>query len=392
MHGTMDETATADSGPPARSTGSTGTGTAEHTEHAHDARGNESPERRRDSRYHEARHPDPRYPDNPVLVEIWRGEAVESQHRGAWVVCDSSGTAIDGAGAWRIPVFTRSSVKSLQALPLLETGAAQRFDYSDAEVALALASHNGETCHTEPVAGLLARLGLSVADLQCGAQQPGDPATRIDLRDRHEAPTALHNNCSGKHAGFLALALHLGVPVAEYLSRASTSQRLIQKAVADVSGIAEDDLYVAIDGCSAPTFRMPLSALATAFARVTNPDGLPPLRKAACERMTDAVAQYPHLIAGHHQRLCTDIARVTNGRLFPKIGGEAVYAIGVRGSDRALGVKIDDGGARALNALVVHLLARFGFATKAECEALGSWEEKRLKNWAGLEIGRTLVL
>jgi L-asparaginase II len=277
-------------------------------------------------------------------------------------------------------------------LPLLETGAAQHFDYSDAEVALALSSHNGEPCHTQPVAALLARLGLSVADLQCGPQQPGDPETRNELRDRHESPTALHNNCSGKHAGFLGLALHLGVPVADYLSRKSTGQRLIQKAVADVSGVPEEDLYVAIDGCSAPTFRMPLSALATAFARVANPDGLPPLRKAACERMTASVARFPHLIAGHHQRICTDIARITNGRLFPKIGGEAVYAIGVRGSDRALAIKIDDGGARALNALIVHLLVRFGFATKAECEALSSWEEKRLKNWAGVEIGRTRVV
>jgi L-asparaginase II len=386
-----DKTATAGSGHPLRPSASTGAEASEHAAQAHAAAG-DVPDRRRDIRYHDGRHPDHRYPENPVLVEIWRGEAIESQHRGAWVVCDSSGTAIDGAGSWRIPVFTRSSVKSLQALPLLETGAAQRFDYSDAEVALALSSHNGEPCHTEPVAALLARLGLSAADLQCGPQQPGDPETRNALRERHAAPTALHNNCSGKHAGFLALALHLDVPVADYLSRQSTGQRLIQKAVADMGGVGEDDLYVAIDGCSAPTFRMPLCALATAFARVTNPDGLPPLRKTACERMTAAVAQYPHLIAGHHQRICTDIARITKGRLFPKIGGEAVYAIGVRGSDKALAIKIDDGGTRALNALIVGLLGRFGFARPAECEALSSWEEKRLKNWAGLEIGRTLLV
>jgi L-asparaginase II len=335
---------------------------------------------------------DPRYPENPVLVEIWRGDAVESQHRGAWVLCDSSGTAVDGVGSWRVPVFARSSVKSLQALPLLETGAAQRFGYSDAEVALALSSHNGEPCHTEPVAALLARLGLSVADLQCGAQQPGDPETRNQLRERGEQPSALHNNCSGKHAGFLALALHLSVPVADYLRNESAGQRLIQKAVADVSGVREEDLYVAVDGCSAPTFRLPLSALATAFARVTNPDGLPPLRRAACERMVAAVERYPHLIAGHHQRICTDIARVTKGRLFPKIGGDAVYAIGVRGADRALAIKIDDGGNRGLHALIVHLLRRFEFATSAECAALESWEETRLKNWAGLEVGRTRVL
>ncbi|MDZ4773134.1 MAG: asparaginase [Planctomycetota bacterium] len=335
---------------------------------------------------------DPRYPENPVLVQVWRGAAVESQHRGAWVVSDSSGTTIDGVGSWRVPIFTRSSVKSLQALPLIETGAAQRFGLSDIEVALALSSHNAEKCHTEPVAALLARLGLSATDLQCGPQQPGDPDTRNKLRDDKQKPSALHNNCSGKHAGFLALALHLGVPTHDYLARESAGQRLIQKAVVDMSGMREADLYVAIDGCSAPTFRMPLSALATAFARVANPDGLPPLRRAACERMTAAVAEYPHLIVGHHQRICTDIARVTKGRLFPKIGGEAVYAIGVRGADRGLAIKVDDGSYRGFHALIVDLLRRFEFATKEECAALEAWEEKRITNWAGIEVGRTQVV
>ena len=335
---------------------------------------------------------DPHYPENPVLVQVWRGDAVESQHRGAWVVCDSSGTTIDGVGAWRAPVFTRSAVKSLQALPLLETGAAQRYAFTDAEVTLALSSHNGEPCHTEPVAALLARLGLSAADLQCGPQPPGDTEVRFQMRNEGRKPTALHNNCSGKHAGFLALALHLNVPVREYLARGSASQRLVQKAVADMANLDEAELYVAVDGCSAPTFRMPLSGLATAFARVANPAGLPPLRRAACERMTRAVADHPHLIAGHRQRICTDIARVTQGRLFPKVGGEAVYAIGVRGSDRALAIKVDDGNQRGFHALIVDLLRRFDFATRAECEALSNWEEQRLKNWAGLEVGRTQVV
>jgi L-asparaginase II len=335
---------------------------------------------------------DPRYPENPVLVQVWRGGAVESQHRGAWVVCDSSGTAIDGLGSWKVPIFTRSSVKSMQALPLLETGAAARFGYTDAEVALALSSHNAEPCHTDLVSGVLSRLGLSVDDLQCGAQSPGDSDTRNKLRDAGRKPTALHNNCSGKHAGFLALSIHLGVPVADYLKPECASQRLIRKAVLDMTGMRDEDMYTATDGCSAPTFRMPLSALATAFARMSNPGDLPPLRRAACERMLASVAQYPHLIAGHHQRICTDIARVTNGRLFPKIGGEAVYAIGVRGQDRALAIKVDDGNYRGFNALIVDLLRRFEFATKEECAALEAWEEKRLKNWAGIEVGRTQVV
>jgi L-asparaginase II len=334
---------------------------------------------------------EPRYPDNPVLVRLWRGTEVESQHRGAWVVCDAGGTVVEGMGAWRAPIFARSSVKCLQALPLLETGAAQRFDFTPAELALALSSHNAEAIHTEGVQRILDRLGLGVGHLQCGAQAPGDPEARNRLRDAGEKPTALHNNCSGKHAGFLALALHLGADPARYLELDSPGQRLVRKAVLDLTEMRDDELYTAVDGCSAPTFRMPLSALATAFARVSNPDGLPPLRQAACARMLEAVARHPELIAGNHQRICTDIARVSGGRLFPKVGGEAVYAVGVRGGNRALAVKIDDGNYRGMHPVIVELLRRFGFARPEELAALESWEEKRLRNWAGREVGRTEV-
>jgi len=334
----------------------------------------------------------PRYPDNPVLVRIWRGAEVESQHRGAWVLADDAGRVLDGAGAFDAPVFTRSAVKCLQALPLLESGAAERCELRDDELALVLASHNAEPEQTAAIEALLARLGLAERHLQCGPQPPSDPEARRMLRERGARPGALHNNCSGKHAGFLALALHLGVPVERYLDPESAGQRLVRQAVADLSGVAAAELGQAVDGCSAPTFRMPLRALATAFARVANPAGLAPARRAACERMTAAVARFPERIAGRHERLCTDIARVTGGRLFPKIGGEAVYAVGVRGAGRALAVKIDDGATRGLHALVVDLLRRLGCASGEELEALTAWEARRIRNWAGLEIGRTEVV
>lgn len=331
------------------------------------------------------------YPDNPVLVRLYRGARVESQHRGAWVLCDADGTVIDGMGAWKVPIFARSSVKSLQALPLIESGAAEHYGFSDAEIALALSSHNAEALHTDAVQAILARLGLDAGALQCGSQAPGDPEVRNALRDAKARPTALHNNCSGKHAGFLALAKHLGADPERYLDPSSPTQELVRQAVLEMTGLATHEMYTAIDGCSAPTFQMPLSALATAFARVSNPHGLRPARRAACERMLDSVAANPAMIAGHHQRICTDIARISGGRLFPKVGGEAVYAIGVRGQDRALAIKIDDGNYRGMHPVIVELLRRFGFAKPDELFALASWEEKRITNWAGLEVGRTEV-
>jgi L-asparaginase II len=332
------------------------------------------------------------YPENPVLVRVWRGARVESQHRGSWVLCDADGTVIDGMGAWRVPIFARSSVKSLQALPLIESGAAEHFGFDDAEIALALSSHNAEAIHTEGVRRVLGRLGLDVGALQCGAQAPGDPEVRDALRDSKARPTALHNNCSGKHAGFLALAKHVGADPAHYLDTSSPVQKLVRGAVLEMTGLEDGAMYTAIDGCSAPTFQMPLSALATAFARVANPHGLRAERRAACERMLDSVAANPAMIAGTYRRICTDIARVSGGRLFPKVGGEAVYAIGVRGADRALAIKIDDGNYRGMHPVIVELLRRFGFARADELAALEAWEEKRLSNWAGQVVGRTEVV
>jgi len=331
------------------------------------------------------------YPENPVLVRVYRGMRIESQHRGAWVLCDPDGTVIDGMGSWKSPIFTRSSVKCLQALPLIETGAARQFEFSDAEIALALSSHNAEAIHTDGVKSVLARLGLDASALQCGSQSPGDPEVRNALRDARARPTAAHNNCSGKHAGFLALTQHLGADTDHYLDADGPAQKLVRQAVLEMTGLADGEMYTAIDGCSAPTFQMPLTALATAFARVANPSGLRAERRSACERMLDSVAANPAMIAGNHQRICTDIARISGGRLFPKVGGEAVYAIGVRGSERALAIKIDDGNYRGMHPVIVELLRRFEFAKPDELSALASWEEKRITNWAGREVGRTEV-
>ena len=332
------------------------------------------------------------YPENPVLVRIRRGEGIESQHRGSWVLTDSSGAVLDGAGDFTRPVFVRSTVKSLQALPLLETGAAERYGFRDVEIALALASHNAEARQVEVVAGLLARLGLGVEDLQCGPEPPRDPEARARLQADGGRATALHNNCSGKHAGFLALALHLGVPRERYLDPSSAGQVLVRAAVLAMSGVQPAQLTTAVDGCSAPTFRMPLAGLATAFARVSNPEGLERPRREACERMVASVAAHPGMIAGDHKRICTDLARATRGRIFPKVGGDAVYGLGICGADRGLAIKIDDGGSRGLHPLVVALLARFGFLSRPEAEALAPWKQETLRNWAGREIGRTEVL
>jgi len=332
------------------------------------------------------------YPNNPVLARVWRGGHVESQHRGAWALVDTSGHVVDGAGAYSDPFFVRSTIKCLQALPLIETGAAERYEYGPADLALAVSSHNGEACHTAGVEDVLRRLGLAAGDLQCGVQPPADPEAREGLVRSGETATRVHNNCSGKHAGFLALARHLNVDVQRYIDSSSEGQRLVRAAVVEMAGVADSDLAVAIDGCSAPTFRMPLTALATGFARVANPEGLGAERRAACSSMLEAVAAHPRMIAGRHRRLCTELAAIDGGKLFPKIGAEAVYAVGLRGGARALAIKVDDGSFRGMHAIVVHLLRRLGFITEAEFAGLSAWTGASVKNWAGLEVGHIEVV
>ena len=332
------------------------------------------------------------YPDNPVLVRRWRGGRVESVHRGAWALVDLDGRVLDGVGEVGFPVFARSSTKALQALPLLESGAAERFGFGDPELALACASHNGELQHTEVVARMLEATGSSVGDLRCGSHAPYDREAADALIESGQDPTAIHNNCSGKHAGFLALARHLGEELEGYIDPRSGSQQLVRAAVQDMTGAADEELSVAVDGCSAPTFRLPLVRLAHAFARFANPADLAPERRAACERLAGAVASHPDLIGASRDQICSAIARVTSGRLFPKIGAEAVYVVGVRGGDRALALKMDDGSKRGLHPLLIDLLRRFELLTEVELRALSGWQAGALRNWAGVEVGRAEVI
>ncbi len=331
-------------------------------------------------------------PDNPILVRRRRAARVESVHRGAWVLVDLDGRVLDGAGAVDFPVYARSSTKALQALPLIESGAADRFGFGEPELALACASHNGERRHTEVVERMLAATGSGVADLRCGAHAPNDAGAAEALRESGHEPTAIHNNCSGKHAGFLALAQQLGDEPASYLDPGSRSQALVRAAVQEMTGTADGELETAIDGCSAPTFRLPLVRLAHAFARFANPEGEEPARRAACERLARAVAHHPDLIGASRNQVCSAIARVTGGRLFPKIGAEAVYVVGVRGGERALALKMDDGSKRGLHPLLVDLLRRFDLVSAEELRALSAYEAGPLRNWAGLEVGRAEVI
>lgn len=325
-------------------------------------------------------------PDNPVVARAHRGSSAESVHRGAWVLVDTDGTVIDSAGRPEQAVYARSSTKSIQAVPLIATGAAAAFDVTDAEIALAISSHNGEPIHAEVAHGLLTRIGLDEGALRCG---PAAPAGSASGTEGH----AITHNCSGKHAAFLAAALHLGDDPARYLDPTSAIQLAVREAMLAFTSADAAAVDTAIDGCSAPTWILPLQALATGLARMANPDGLEDHHARAARRITGAAAAHPHLVGGTStRRFDTQALRSSSGRLFAKGGAEAVQTVGVAGANVGFTAKIDDGSTRALHALTLSVLDRHGLLTVDESAALASWTDPVRRNAAGLEIGHLEIV
>jgi L-asparaginase II len=329
------------------------------------------------------RHPSSGSGADPVAVLVRRGELVESTHRVAYAVADAGGSLLQHAGDVRRPVFPRSSVKPLQALPLVESGAAERFGLSERELALACASHGGEPMHTEVVAAWLTRLGLDPSPLECGAHAPSHEATARQLIEQRRPPSPLHNNCSGKHAGMLTLALHLGASTAGYIAPDHPVQLRISALLAAMSGASLAP--PAIDGCGVPTHAMPLAGLATAMARLTDPGPATPGRAEACARIRAAMAAHPLLVAGTG-RPCSVIMAAAPG-LLVKTGAEGVYVAALPERRLGLALKVDDGAGRAAVVALVALLARLG-ALDAAAPAIADLAAPALRNHAGSVVGR----
>jgi L-asparaginase II len=292
---------------------------------------------------------------DPVpLVEIWRGERVECRHRGHAVVMDARGAVRASWGDPAAIIYPRSSIKMLQALPLVESGAAA--DLGDDLLALACASHRGAAMHVSRVGRWLADLGLGEADLRCGSQVPGDRAERGRLREGFEPPSQLHNVCSGKHTGFLALEARLGGGP-EYVEPDHPVQRAVRAAVEEMCG--EQSLCFGIDGCSAPTFAVSLNGIALAMARMADPSGLGRARGAAARRLVDAMRAHPLLVAGEG-RACSELMAASASRAAVKFGAEGVYVAILPDAGLGVALKIEDGAARASECAIAAILSRLG--------------------------------
>ena len=316
----------------------------------------------------------------PVLVEVTRGDRVESRHRGAIVVCSPAGEVLTAVGDPETFVYLRSAAKPFQLAPFVASGHAASLGLGARELAVMAASHSGEEQHTRLVASLLARAGRDAGALGCGVHPPYDSDSADALVRARQHPVALHHNCSGKHAGMVLFAHASGWLIERYWEPDHPVQRAIRASISAATGVDADALATATDGCGVPTFGVPLRALATAFARLAAAPATPiadPALVAPLAEIRDAMMSHPELVAGSRRRLDTALMRAASGRVVAKAGAEGVQGVGVLraagGAPSGVAVVIEDGdGGRRAGAV----------ATSAALHQLGILDDDALRDLA----------
>jgi L-asparaginase II len=328
-------------------------------------------------------------------VEVWRGPVVESRHRGHVAAVDGEGRLVASLGEPDTVTYLRSSAKPFQAVPLVTSGAADRFGLTEPELAIACGSHSGEDLHAETVAHLLEKLGLEERLLKCGVHDPYDRATAERLRARGESPGVLRNNCSGKHTGMLALSRHLGSPPEAYDDPAGPVQREILRAVSQFSGLAEGGIALGTDGCGVPVFGLPVRVMALMYARlVAPPEDFGAETRAACVRLVDAMTVHPEMVGGTVERFDTEVMRACRGLVVSKIGAEGVYTAGVRPCERwpkglGLAFKIEDGeDRRARSTIAIEALRQLSVLDEDAQERLSPYASFPVLNHRGEIVGQ----
>lgn len=319
-----------------------------------------------------------------------RGQMVESRHLVAFAVLDTEGRVVMSGGDIEAPVYPRSAIKALQAIPLIETGAAEAWQVDEAEIALACASHQGEPRHVETVTAWLARIGCGATDLRCGAHAPSDPKAAADLLRAGGMPSVLHNNCSGKHAGFLTTAKHRGEDLSGYLELEHPVEQRVLGVLEAMSGLELSQAPRGIDGCGIPVIGVPLGNLALAMARLADPDDQPDRRQQACARIRRAIAAQPFMIGGSGN-FDSIIIEATRGRGLVKFGAEGVHCAALPDLGLGIALKVIDGAGRASEVAMAALLCRLEVIDEALAERLHERLEPAVLNRAGRRVGRLRV-
>jgi L-asparaginase II len=333
--------------------------------------------------------------DHVPLVEVTRGEIVESVHYGAFCVVDSVGNTLAYAGNPQSITYPRSSLKPFQALPLIEQGGAEHFGFFGEEIAIMCGSHAGTPLHQAVLEGMHQRIGTTGDDLACGVHWPYDTEAREAMKLAGQSPTVFNHNCSGKHTGMLAFAKLRGFPTEDYLDPQHPVQVSIREAVADMVEMEPGAMPVGIDGCSAPVYAISMVRMAKAAAKLAEPKGFSAARQVACRLITAAMMAHPVMVAGAGQ-FDTDLMIAASAKLFSKGGAEGYQIIGVlpdvigKGSPAiGIAIKIADGDprGRARATVCLTILKALGVLEEQELGRLEAYRNVLVKNWRKLVVG-----
>jgi L-asparaginase II len=332
---------------------------------------------------------------SPPLVEVTRGPLVESRHRGFIAVVDATGAVVAGLGEIRTPAWFRSAAKPFQTIPIITSGAAARYGFTPRELAVIIGSHSGESAHLETVLSILNKIALDESALKCGAHMPFDDASAKRLRAENIEARALHNNCSGKHAGMLAFAKHIGEPLDNYLDPDHPVQWRIRSSLARFADTPIDEIKVAVDGCGAPVFGLSVEAMARSYARLAaaRHAGIEPELAEAAGAVVSAMIEHPEMVGGTRDRLDTDLMLVAQGEIISKVGAEGAHLLGVKPSERypkglGIAVKIEDGDVRrARDPVVIETLRQLGLLDDAQLASLEHYARSTVFNHSKVEVG-----
>ena len=320
------------------------------------------------------------------VVNIYRGGIVESAHYGHFAVVNAEGKILYKYGDPQTVTYLRSSAKPFQAIPLIESGAAHRFKLLSEEIAVIAGSHNGEPHHVAAVSSILEKIGLSEENLQCGIHLPHFyPANKIKPEPDAKF-SQLQHNCSGKHAGMLALCVFKNLPVDNYLDPHHPVQELITEAIASVCDCPVEKITVGIDGCSAPVHAMPLYNMALGFARFVTPHSLPREKAKVYTTIYQAMMDYPEMVAGA-RRYDTDLMQICQEKLVAKGGAEGLHCVGFTERGWGMAAKISDGSRRAIYPFSMEILKQLGVVTSSELDQLKQYHNDKIYNWTNKEVG-----
>jgi len=320
-----------------------------------------------------------------IVAKVFRGQGPESYHCGSVAVVDSEGRLRYKIGDPYLLTFMRSTSKPFQAIPVVESGAARKFDFSSKELAIMAGSHSGEPEHIDTVRSILDKIGLSEKDLQCGVHVPHRYTVMEVTPEPGRTFTPIEHNCSGKHAGMLATAVFKNLSTGDYLSPEHPVQQLIRKTISEICHYPEENLVVAIDGCSAPNFSLPLYNMALGFARLITPNAVPKEQAKAYSAISRAMMEHPEMVAGT-KRFDTILAQSQGEPIISKAGAEATLCMAFTEKHMGTAIKISDGNPRALYPVAVEFLYKMGVRMRQE--QLDVFHHPVIKNWRGLDVGR----